>query len=111
MKNTTIKTIYAILTGANTDEAEKLAVIRELEDDLAKQAEKASAKLDTYETIHDVVMAHLGDKPMTVAEIFAACESELPDGTTKNKVQYGLLNYWKDEVVKIEGKPNQYRRK
>ena len=111
MKNSTIKTIYAILTGANTDEAEKLAVIRELEDDFAKQAEKASAKLDTYETIHDVVMAHLGDKPMTVAEIFTACESELPDGTTKNKVQYGLLNYWKDEVVKIEGKPNQYRRK
>ena len=111
MKNATIKTIYAILTGANTDEADKLAVIRELEDDFAKQAEKASAKLDTYETIHDVVMAHLGDKPMTVAEIFAACESELPDGTTKNKVQYGLLNYWKDEVVKIEGKPNQYRRK
>ena len=111
MKNSTIKTIYAILTGANTDEAEKLAVIRELEDDFAKQAEKASAKLDTYEAIHDVVMAHLNDKPMTVAEIFAACESELPDGTTKNKVQYGLLNYWKDEVVKIEGKPNQYRRK
>lgn len=111
MKNSTIKTIYAILTGANTDEAEKLAVIRELEDDFAKQAEKASAKLDTYEAIHDVVMAHLGDKPMTIAEIFTACENELPDGTTKNKVQYGLLNYWKDEVVKIEGKPNQYRRK
>ena len=111
MKNSTIKTIYAILTGANTDEAEKLAVIRELEDDFAKQAEKASAKLDTYEAIHDVVMAHLGDKPMTIAEIFTACEIELPDGTTKNKVQYGLLNYWKDEVVKIEGKPNQYRRK
>ena len=56
-------------------------------------------------------MAHLGDKPMTIAVIFTACENELPDGTTKNKVQYGLLNYWKDEVVKIEGKPNQYRRK
>ena len=40
MKNSTIKTIYAILTGANTDEAEKLAVIRELEDDFAKQAER-----------------------------------------------------------------------
>ena len=115
MKNSTIKTIYAILTGANTDEAEKLAVIRELEDDFAKQAEKASAKLDTYEAIHDVVMAHLGDKPMTVAEIFTACESELPSelssATIKNKILYGLLHYWNNEVVQIEGKPNQYRRK
>ena len=111
MKNSTIKTIYAILTGANTDEAEKLAVIRELEDDFAKQAEKASAKLDTYETIHDVVMAHLGDKPMTVAEIFTAGEGDWPEGTTKNKISYGLTHYWENEVVKIQGKVNEYRRK
>ena len=111
MKNSTIKTIYAILTGANTDEAEKLAVIRELEDDFAKQAEKASAKLDTYEAIHDVVMAHLSDKPMTVAEIFTAGEGDWPEGTTKNKISYGLTHYWENEVTKIQGKVNEYRRK
>jgi len=111
MKNATIKTIYAILTGANTNEADKLAAIRELEDDFAKQAEKAAAKVDAYETIHDLLMGILSDKPMTVAEIFTAGESDWPEGTTKNKISYGLTHYWADEVVKIEGKPNQYRRK
>ena len=77
----------------------------------AKQAEKAAAKVDAYETIHDLLMDILSDKPMTVAEIFTAGEGDWPEGTTKNKISYGLTHYWADEVVKIEGKPNQYRRK
>ena len=35
MKNETIRTIYDILTGTNTNETDKLAVIRELEDSFA----------------------------------------------------------------------------
>lgn len=48
---------------------------------------------------------------MTVAEIFAECEKELPNGFTKNQIGYGLTHYWTDSVVKIEGKVNTYRLK
>jgi len=111
MKNATIKTIYAILTGENTNEADKLTCIRELEDEFAKAAEKASAKQDTYDTMRVVVLNILNDKPMTVAEIFTAGEGDWPEGTTKNKISYGLTHYWENEVVKIQGKVNEYRRK
>lgn len=74
----------------------------ELQAELDKNAAKAQANRDLYATAHDVVMAHLGSTPVTVTDLFAACESELPEGFSKSKIQYALLNYWSDEVVKHE---------
>lgn len=111
MKNATIKTIYAILTGENTNEADKLTCIRELEDEFAKAAEKASAKLDVYEAMWAVVCNILSDKPLTVAEIFERGGTDWPEDATARKISYGLTHQWAENVVKIEGKPNQYRRK
>lgn len=111
MKNATLRTIYDILTGTNTNEEDKLACVRELEDDFTKAAEKQAAKLDAYETMWSVVASILSDKPLTVAEIFEKGEGEWPDDTTARKLSYGLTHQWAKEVVKIEGKPNQYRRK
>lgn len=74
----------------------------ELQAELDKNAAKAQANRDLYATAHDVVMAHLSNTPVTVTDLFTACESELPDGFSKSKVQYALLNYWSDEVVKHE---------
>ena len=84
----------------------------ELAAELAKGEAKAQANRDMYAAAHDVVMAHLTDTPVTVAELTAACGDELPEGFTKSKVQYALLNYWADEVTKIENAKgaNQYRR-
>ena len=111
MKNSTIKTIYAILTGSNTEEADRLAVIRELEDEFAKEQEKANAKLDLYEAMRAVVFTKLGDRPMTLADLWGAVEADMPDGATKNKLSYALTHYWNDDIVKISGKVNEYRRK
>lgn len=108
MKKNDLRTLVDYLNGKNVDITEvKAALEAELEKDIAAKDAKAAE----YDAIREVVFSKLGDVPMTVADLFAACGAELPEGTTKNKVQYGLLNYWKDEVVKIEGKPNQYRRK
>lgn len=84
----------------------------ELAAELAKGEAKAQANRDLYEAAHEVVMAHLTDKPMTVAELAEACGNELPEGMTKSKIQYALLNYWTEEVVKIENakSANQYRK-
>lgn len=111
MKNSTMKTIYAILTGANNNAADQIAVIRELEDEFAKEQEKAAAKQDLYETMRNVVFTKLGDKPMTLAELWEACKNEMPEGATKSKLSYALTRNWTEDIVKISGKVNEYRRK
>lgn len=80
--------------------------------ELAKGEAKAQANRELYSAAHDVVMACLNDKPMTVAEIVEACGNELPEGMTKSKIQYAILNYWNNEIVKIENakSANQYKR-
>lgn len=88
-------------------ETAKAEALREVE----KNEAKASANRELYSVAHDVVIAHMGSTPMTVAEIVEACGDELPEGFSKSKVQYALLHYWENEVVKVEQVKgaNQYR--
>jgi hypothetical protein len=55
-------------------------------------------------------MDSLSDTPVTCGELWESIEDSVPDGITKGKVQYALSHLWQDEIVKIEGKPNTYRR-
>lgn len=82
----------------------------EISAELAKGEAKAQANRDMYSAAHDVVMATLSDKPMTLAELWEAMKDSAPEGMTKSKVQYGLRELWAAEVVKIEGKVNEYKR-
>lgn len=108
MKRTTIATIANYIK----DVPELAAEYAEVRAELDKNEAKAAANRELYDLMRDVVMSYLGDTPMTVAEIFTACKADLPEGATKNKIQYALSNYWTDEVVKDDnGKVNTYRRK
>lgn len=89
---------------------ELAAEYAELKAELDKNAEKAQANRDLYAATHDVVMATLSDKPMTMAELWEAMKDNVPEGMTKSKVQYALRELWASEVVKIEGKVNEYKR-
>ena len=82
----------------------------ELDAEIAKDESKVQANRELYATAHDVAMAVLTDKPMTIAEWFSACGDKMPDGFTKSKMQYAVREYWASEVVKIEGKVNEYRK-
>lgn len=107
MKKTSYETIYAFLTASNFDNAEVMA---DLEKEINRGAEAKARKANEYEEAKAVVFAtlRLAGKPVTVAEIFEDCESNLPEGFTKARVQYGLTHQWADEVVKTEGKVNTY---
>lgn len=114
MKNSTRTTIYNFLTGkAPVSEEEKLAVIREIEDEMTREQNAKSAKIDEYATAWEVVREVLaGTKsPLTVAEIYEEVKNDLPAGFAKGRVQYGMTHQWAEEVVKIDGKPNTYRLK
>ena len=108
MTKNTMNAIFAALT--NIDFENKTEIMAELEKELNRGAAEREAKAAAYEEARPVVfeaMRVIGS-PATVADIFAEAEKELPKGFTKNKVQYGLLHYWNDSVVKTEGKVNLY---
>ena len=107
MTKNTLKSLVAYLNGQTIDNLDEIKA--SLEAELAKGEEKAQANRALYAEAHDVVMAHLSANPMTVAELYEACKDELPEGFSKSKVQYALLNYWASEVVKAnDGKVNTY---
>ena len=107
MKKSTLKSLVAYLNGETVANINEIKA--ELQAELSKGEEKAKANRDLYAAAHEAVMGVMSDKPMTVADIFAACEDKLPENFTKAKVQYALLHYWNDEVVKVENGRSAYQ--
>ena len=107
MKKATFEAIKTALTNFGFADEDILA---EIDKEINKGAEAKAKNAEAYEAIHDIVMGVLTSAPATVAEIWEAIEDEVPEGITKGKVQYALTHLWGDEIVKVEGKPNGYRR-
>jgi hypothetical protein len=106
MKKATLTAIYASLKDMDYDPE----ILAELEKEINKGAEAKAKNAEAYEAIHDIVVGTLTAVPVTVAELWESIEDEVPEGITKGKVQYALTHLWQDEIVKIEGKPNTYRK-
>ena len=108
MTKNAIKSLGAYLNGENVT---NIAEIKEqLEAELRKSEEKAQANRNLYNEAHDAVINALTDKPMTIAELWEKVQNEVPAGFTKSKMQYAMREYWSNEIVKIEGKVNEYRK-
>ena len=110
MKKATMNTIVNYI---NDNAIEALYEVRdELVAELNKGAEEKARNAELYDTAKAVVMGELGttDKAVTIGELFDAVEAELPEGFTKGKLQYAVTRLWKDEIVRIEGKVNTYRK-
>lgn len=108
MRKVTLSAIQSILS--TLDFEDKDTIMDELSKELNKGVEARNAKTALYEDAFKAVKDVMAQTsaPLTVAEIFEACEG-LPEGFTKNKISYGLTHDWADRVVKIEGKVNTYR--
>ena len=108
MTNTTLNTVYTVLS--TIDFENKDAVLAEVYKDLHRNDGRKAEKAAQYADAHDIVMGVIADatSAVTVAEIWDACQGDLPDGFTKNKIAYALRTYWADEVNKTEGKVNAY---
>jgi len=107
MKKTSYEVILNALVSANfSDET----ILDELRKEINRGAEAKAQKNAEYDEAKAIVFETLrvAGKPVTVAEIFEDCESNLPEGFTKARVQYGLTHQWANEVVKTEGKVNSY---
>jgi len=106
MKKVTLYTILSLIATIDTPEAEEVRA--ELNAELNKGAEKAEANRTLYEQAKDIVLGALSDTPVTLAELYEEVKAELPEGFTRNKVQYALGHYWESEVKVTKGKVNAY---
>ena len=97
----------ALVNYIDTNGVEELFAIKdELTAELAKGKAKADANRAVYEELHDKVIEALAvaTAPVTAQEI----ATEI--GESRNKISYGLKNYWADEVVvDTTGKVTTYR--
>lgn len=97
MKKNTLEAIRNYLNG---DETVDLSVVREeVNAEWERLTAKANANRSAYDEAKEIAFRVMSNAPMTAREIFAASD-EWPEGFTANKVQYALLHYWNDEVVK-----------
>jgi len=106
MKKTTMNTILSLISTIDTPEAEEVRA--ELTAELNKGAEKAEANRSLYEQAKGIVIGALSDTPVTLAELYDEVKDKLPEGFTRNKVQYALGHYWESEVNVTKGKVNAY---
>ena len=108
MTKNMMKSLVAYLNGETVTNIAEIKA--SLEAELAKGEAKAQANRELYATAHDVVIGALTDKPVTLAELWETVKDAVPEGMSKSKVQYALRELWAAEVVKIEGKVNEYRK-
>ena len=110
MKKSVLKNLVAYFNNETVDTD---ALKKEIFDEYDRLNEKSRANAEKYAAAKDIVLNAIVDKPMTAKEIFTACETELPQDFTSNKIQYALLHYWNDDVVRhIDGKnPSTYQKK
>ena len=110
MKRNSMETLVAYLCAQSELPGGVADAVDEMKAELAKNAEKAQANRELYDATRDIFINALTDSPQTLAEIWERIKDEVPDGMTKSKIQYAVREYWSADVVKIEGKVNEYKR-
>ena len=108
MKKATMNAIIATLNAIDFEN--KDAIMAELNAEVNRGAEAKAQKWAEYDAVKPVVLDALSDTPVTIAELYDAVRDELPDGFTRGKLQYAVTKLWVDEIVKIDGKPNTYKK-
>ena len=109
MKKVTLEAIRDTLIDLGVKDTDPMVV--ELNAELNKGAEEKAARATAYEGIHSLIVDNLNDTPITCADLFVEIEPEVAaKGMSRYNVQYALNNLWQDEIVKIPGKPNTYRK-
>lgn len=109
MTKNTLQTVASVLNSLTTTDEAIIAARDAINAEIAKGEAKAQANREMYSEAKDVVMAILStDEPMTVAQIYEACKDNLPETFSKSKVQYGIREYWADEIVKHDNGKNAF---
>lgn len=110
MKKLSLETIYSYLSDNGFAYSE---IMDELRKEITKGDAQKAKNAEAYDALKELVMDGLSKatNAVTLSELWETIEEEASaQGFTKGKVQYGVTKLWTDEIVKIEGKPNTYRK-
>ena len=107
MKKNTIVALYNYFVNSD-DTVDLSTAVEDIRAEYERTAAKAQATANAYDTAKPIVLGVITDNPMTVKDIYAACEDSLPEGFTSHKIQYGLIHYWVDDVVKHDNGKNPF---
>lgn len=109
MTKTTLLTVASVLNSLDTTDEAIIAARDAVNAEVAKGEAKAQANREMYSEAKEAVMAVISvEEPMTVAQIYEACKDDLPENFSKSKVQYGVREYWADELVKHDNGKNAF---
>ena len=108
MKKSSLYSLVSYLNGETVTNIDEIKA--ELEAEITKNEEKAQANRELYASAHDAAVSHLTDTPIPLFAWYSACESDLPEGFSKSKLQYAAREYWQKEVKITEGRTNKYSR-
>lgn len=115
MKKVSLVIIHDVLTSGDNgsySNEEIDAAIADLEAELNRGATEKANRAAAYEKIHSLIVDNLTDQPVTCADLYEEIQPEvLSQGMSHGNVQYALNNLWQDEIEKIPGKPNTYKRR
>ena len=109
MKKNSLVAIKTALTNFGFEDEEILA---ELTAEINKGEEQKAKNAAVYTGFHDIAMKALSEAnaPVTISELWDAIEGEVAEDVTKGKLQYAVTRLWKDEIVKVDGNPNGYKK-
>ena len=106
MKRSTFAQVVALVNGQEVANMDELRA--EINTEWQCFEEQKAARRATYDDVKDIVFAAMSKtEPQTVKAIYARCDG-IPLDFTSNKLQYALLNYWADEVVKHDNGRSAY---
>lgn len=98
MKKSTLENIVKYLNGETVD-------VDTLREEVNAEWEKSTAKARNnaalYAEAKEIVLGALSvDTALTLTDLYKKVCRDLPNGFSKSKVQYGLNNYWANDIVK-----------
>lgn len=112
MKKATLETVVNALNEIPGFEDGYPGVLDELRAELNRGATEKANRAAAYEKIHSLIVDNLSDQPVPCADLYEEIRSEVTSlGMSRGNVQYALNNLWQDEIEKIPGKPNTYKRR
>ena len=110
MKKATMEALVRYLNGESVTNIDEIK--EELETELRKNAEKAATNRKAYDAARGIFKAALTNKGQTIADIWEKTKTEMQAiGMTKSKIQFAVREYWAEDVIKDEGKVNEYRKR
>lgn len=112
MKKSTLESLYNYLNG-NASIVDVETMRAEVNAEYERLTAKARANAELYSEAKDAIMDAMSETPHTASELYEIAQANLPEDFTVAKVQYALLHYWEQDVVKHDNgkKPYTYTKR